>query len=397
MNFFEVLAHQALEAKTPFLWLAVVAALVAARLSRHAVRFKALVFFAVMHHLLLLIGAALSAGGSPMAEAFEVPALVSGGVAFVGAVGVVVFELALPRMRLSVPPIVQDVVVAVVSILTAVVVASRAGVNLSGIIATSAVITAVLGFSLQDVIASVASGLALQMDSSMEVGDWVQVGDVRGRVSDIRWRFTAIETRNWETVLVPNFVVLRSPVTVLGKRTGHPQLWRRSVTFSVGFNVPPTDVIDVVQGAVRGAGLANVAAEPPPSVIVANLDGSACSYRVRYWLKDFAADDPTDSEVLTRVYFALQRAGLELSLPTQAVHVTEESEERQSVKTQRQVERRRALLDAVPLFSALSPEERVELARSLKYAPFTRGEVMTKQGAEAHWLYLIEEGTASVR
>lgn len=33
----------------------------------------------------------------------------------------------------------------------------------------------------------------------------------------------------------------------------------------------------------------------------------------------------------------------------------------------------------------------------MKYAPFARGEAMTRQGSEAHWLYLLEEGRASVK
>jgi CRP-like cAMP-binding protein len=33
----------------------------------------------------------------------------------------------------------------------------------------------------------------------------------------------------------------------------------------------------------------------------------------------------------------------------------------------------------------------------LKVAPFVRGEALTKQGAEAHWLYIIIEGKAEVQ
>src|SRR5207253_5525123 len=139
-----------------------------------------------------------------------------------GASATLLFSVVLPRMRLHTPPIVQDVVVAIAMVGSTLAVLSRAGVNLSGLIATSAVFTAVLGFSLQDVIGNVAGGLALQVDHSLSVGDWVKVGDVTGKVTEIRWRYTAIETRNWETVLVPNSVLMKSQVQVLGRRTGQP-------------------------------------------------------------------------------------------------------------------------------------------------------------------------------
>ena len=54
-------------------------------------------------------------------------------------------------------------------------------------------------------------------------------------------------------------------------------------------------------------------------------------------------------------------------------------------------------LKEVELFSSLTEEERRELAPRLRIAPFVRGEVITKQGAVAHWLYIITKGDAEVR
>ncbi len=100
-----------------------------------------------------------------------------------------------------------------------------------------------MGFSLQDVISNVAGGLALQVDNSIEVGDWVKFNDVAGKVVEIRWRYTAIETRNWETVLVPNSQVMKSQVLVLGRRTGQPRYGESAAgctsTSTGGFS-PPT-------------------------------------------------------------------------------------------------------------------------------------------------------------
>jgi CRP-like cAMP-binding protein len=97
------------------------------------------------------------------------------------------------------------------------------------------------------------------------------------------------------------------------------------------------------------------------------------------------------------VYFALQRAGMRLSIPAQALFVTEESRERIEDKAKFEQERRRLALTHVDLFSVLSEEERAVLAGGMRYAPFCKGEVITKQGAEAHWLYLVDDGNVSVR
>ncbi len=285
-------------------------------------RLKPIAFLVLVHLICVAIASTQRAVGSDLYSDFRVPGMVAGGIAFVGCVAAVLFSVAMPRaVHLTVPRIVQDVLVAIASLIAGVTVASRAGVNLSGLIATSAVFTAIMGFSLQDTISNIAGGLALQVDHSLEVGDWVKFGDVNGKVTEIRWRYTAVETRNWETVLVPNSQIMKSNILVVGRRAGKPVQWRRWVYFNVDWRYQPTDVIECVTAALKGARLERVANEPPPNCVLMDLSDSWGKYAVRYWLTDFSSTDRTDSDVRTVVYFALQRAGMRLSIPrTRRVH-----------------------------------------------------------------------------
>jgi len=54
-------------------------------------------------------------------------------------------------------------------------------------------------------------------------------------------------------------------------------------------------------------------------------------------------------------------------------------------------------LQKLELFQPLTDDERRELAAGLLSAPFVRGEALTQQGAQAHWLYIIIEGEVEVR
>src|SRR5207237_1194921 len=162
------------------------------------------------------------------------------------------------------------------------------GVNLSGIVATSAVVTAVIGFSLQDTLGNVMGGMALQMERSIGVGDWVRLGDVEGVVREIRWRQTSIETRNWDTVVIPNSVL-------------------------------------------------------------------------------------TTSDVRTRIVFALQRAGISLTIPAQRVFLTMQGRTRSLQKKAEESERRVGALKRIAILEPLTDPERRELAERLTVAPFRRG------------------------
>lgn len=347
--------------------------------------------------LLLPAAAALRAAGDTVAY-HSLAAVVSllEVLAVIGVAGSLLFAVVLGRMGVHAPRILRDVLVAAAALAAFFVVASRSGFNVSSLIATSTVLTAVIGLSLQDTLGNVMAGMALQMDRSVRVGEWVKVGEVSGRVTEMRWRATSVETRNGETVVIPNSVLVKNQFVVQGRRAGQAVAWRRWVYFNVDFRHPPAEVIAAVEG-IFASPIKNVAADPAPQCIVIDLHESYVRYVVRYWLTDLAVDDATDSGVRGRIYLALKRAGIPLSIPAQAVFLTEESRERKAVKSDEERRRRLGALERVDFFDHVPPADRERLADGLHYAPFAAGEVITRQGAEAHWLYLILSGEAEVR
>jgi hypothetical protein len=114
--------------------------------------------------------------------------------------------------------------------------------------------------------------------------------------------------------------------------------------------------------------------------ILFDFKKSYCQYAVRYWLTDLVADDPTDSLIRTRIYFALKRHGISLSIPAQSVFVTEDSPVPRDLHLQKEVAHRLAALAGVELFHTLNEDERHVLAERLHPAPFAKSEAMTRQG-----------------
>jgi len=364
--------------------------------NKNRARLRSAVTLFSMHLGLVPLAAFLAGMGSTLHRETRLLLLVLATFGLIQVLATLLFS-GLGRLRVDVPRILQDVLVATAGLIAIFVLAGRAGVNLSGLIATSAVLTAVIGLAFQDTLGNVVGGLALQIDDSIRVGDWIKIGDVNGRVTDIRWRYTAVETRNWETVILPNSLLVKGQVTVVGRRSGMPLQVRRWVYFNVDFRYQPSEVTRIVLEAVRGVPIERVATEPRPDCIVMELGESYARYAVRYWLTEIAVDDPTDCVIRTRIFFALRRANIPLSMPAHAVFLTEDSSEHKERKTCADMGRRLAALHRVQLFDMLSDDERMHLAEHLRYAPFAAGEVMTRQGAEAHWLYMIIEGEASIR
>ncbi len=333
-------------------------------------------------------------GFARTAEVLQVLFSVIAWIAVLRLTGFAFFRLALPLARLRPPRIVEDLVLAVAYAVLGVVHLRLAGVELSGILATSAVVTAVLAFAMQDTLGNVLGGLALQLDNSIRVGDWLRIDDVVGRITDIRWRSTLVETRNWETVVIPNSVLMKSKVVILGQREQQPLQWRRWIWFDVDPGVPPARVIATAESAVQEVELKGVARAPLPNCVLMGFERGMLRYALRYWLTILAEDDPTDSRVRLHVFNALQRTGIRVAEPQQTVHLVEEDEAHAEAVRKRELERRLHALSGVDLFATLSAEERQQVAERLQYAPFARGDVMTRQGNTSHWLYIIASGEA---
>ncbi|HZR11447.1 MAG TPA: mechanosensitive ion channel family protein [Myxococcales bacterium] len=317
-------------------------------------------------------------------------------------VAILLFDLVLLALRIEVANIVHDLALGAAYILAFIGILHRSGVQLSGIIATSAVVTVVLGLSLQATLGNVLGGIALQLDDSIHIGDWVQLSSgQQGRISAIRWRHTVVETRNWDTILVPNSSLLGENITILGQRQDQPVQHRMWVYFNVDFRYSPEEVIHTVEDALQSTPIANVSASPPPNCICFDFARQGADsfgyYAVRFWLTDLAADDPTSSAVRVRIYVALKRAGIPLAVPGQAIWVSMDDPQHRERKVQRELQHRMELLQQIEMFSVLSHDDRQRLAEGMQPAPFGRGEIITRQDSAAHWLYVLTKGECEVR
>jgi small-conductance mechanosensitive channel/CRP-like cAMP-binding protein len=324
--------------------------------------------------------------------------VIGGGIALIRLWGLLVFRIILPLVRLTPPRITEDIFVIMAYIAWGMVRLRYAGLDLGSIVATSAMITAVVAFAMQDTLGNILGGLALQMDNSIQIGDWIKVDDITGKVVDIRWRSTLVETRNWETVVFPNSQLMKNKFLVLGRRTDQPVQLRRWVWFNVGLDVAPTRVAGIVEKAIQQIDIANVAKNPLPNCVLMEMDEKGYGrYAMRYWLTDLAPDDPTDASIRWHIMSALQRQGIRLAIEERDIHITKENEKHEEALRQREVMLRIKTLRKVELLSQMTDEELKTLAERLKYMPFAKGSVIAKQGATGqHWLFIIIKGEAEV-
>ena len=386
-----------------FVGVVLTAAIVNALAPSQRIRVRRVVILFVGYLGCLGVHYALGAAGSEKwAHHMRVGAELLQAFTLVNIVGTVGFSVILPKLGVGFPMIASDLVVGLGYIVATIGVLAGNGLDPSGLLATSAVVSAVLAISLQSTLGNILGGVALQLDGSIHEGDWIQLENGRqGRVCSIRWRHTVIETRDWSTIIVPNVQLLGNNIMILGKREGRAVPQRMWVWFNVDFRFTPTRVIQVVTEAIHAAPIDGVSADPRPNVVCMDftkeMRESFATYAVRYWLTDLASDDPTNSRVRARIYTALRRAGIPLAVPAHTTFLEVQDEKRMGLRSKRRLDERLVALRTVTLFRHLTEEELETLAAGMSHVIYTAGEVMTRQGAVAHWLYVLTSGTAEVR
>src|SRR5690606_33703516 len=117
------------------------------------------------------------------------------------------------RKKVQLPALVRHLILAVLYAVAALsIVGSVTGVDVLPLIATSTVVTVVLGLALQDTLGNLFAGLALHSERPFGVGDWILVDGVEGKVVYVGWRSTRLQTFSDDIVSIPNSVISKARV-----------------------------------------------------------------------------------------------------------------------------------------------------------------------------------------
>jgi CRP-like cAMP-binding protein/small-conductance mechanosensitive channel len=306
---------------------------------------------------------------------------------------VLVFQVVLRRWRA--PRILSDLIVGAGYIAILIALLTRVGVNLTGIIATSAVATAVIGFGMQDLLGNLAGGLVLELERTILEGDWIRSDQFYGQVRSVRLRHTALETPDGDTILAPNSALMRSAVTVLGRTGGSgagPIKHRKLVLFQLHYGYSPPVVIDAVEQALGASAMEGIAENPRPRCIVVEYHPQYVEYGALVWLMRPALELVDISGVRTRISFALTRIGAPLtSIP---YVVDQRSEAAPDGDTE--AKERLGLLRRIEVIQCLNEEEARQLASHMRKVSFAPGEVILRQGDAGDSAYIVKNGRVRI-
>lgn len=176
-----------------------------------------------------------------------------------------------------------------------------------------------IGFGSQNLINNFISGVLLLLERPIRVGDLVEVGGTRGRVTRIGARCTAVQTAAGADILIPNSSFLESNVINL---TFGTRRIRVDLLIGVAYGTDAERVRELLLEVA--AGNAEVLKRPEPEVIFKDFGASSLDFELRTWV-DVAEGAPSFVKIQSDLRFAIARVfaenEIEIPFPQRDVHL----------------------------------------------------------------------------
>jgi small-conductance mechanosensitive channel len=336
---------------------------------------------------LVLWGVRMAALGATWEGWARVALLLAFGYLLVRLLVVAVFEwLIAHRFGVRIPRLARDVVALLAYLVVAAGILHGAlGIDVKALLGTGAIVTVVVGFALQETLGTLLAGLALAWEQQLEAGRWVEVDGVVGEIVELGWRSLVLRTRLGERVLIPNSVVGRARIKLLGAGEEAAAV---AVRIGLSYTASPEQVKRTLVGVIRD--LPRLADAPASEVLVREFGDSAVIYECRLWTQEPWREAEIVDDFLTRAYAALARAGIEIPFPQRTVHKARPRTMEDGAAACRQA------LERCALFGDLPADALAVLAGTARALSFAPGEAVVREGEESRALYLIARGEAVV-
>lgn len=286
----------------------------------------------------------------------------------------------------------QDLIVAVIYLGVALsALAFVFGVPVATLVATSGVVAVILGLALQSTLSDVFSGIALSLGRPYRLGDWIRLNDgTEGRVVESTWRSTQIQTSAHNIVVLPNSLLAKLGLSNYSRPDGtHAQ----RLTVRIAPTRMPSVVAEVMRTALTSC--SSILHEPPPGVSLRGVDALAIELELEYRVESLAHRTPARNELLDLVYRHCKASGLMLALPREATVMVTELPSEGTAQPPRVTPLE--LLRAIPVFAALTGDEKETLAAGATTRTLRADEVIVEAGDVLSTLMMVRQGIIVAR
>ncbi len=259
------------------------------------------------------------------------------------------------------------------------------GAPMDQVFAALGVGSIVIGFALQDTLSSLAAGLLLAFEKPFAIGDWLRYAQFEGQVIEMNWRAVRLRTRERDVVVLPNALMGKDAVVNF---TLLDPLHAEVIQVCFAYAHSPNQIKRILLDTCLAT--PGVVHDPAPHIRVHSYayDKYAINYEIKLFVLDYLRTEFIRDEILTRVYYAAQRANLTVPYQTMLLYQRSGSDLTKADDFPQRLQQ----LSALAFFAAYPAPVVEQLARNAAFHQFGAEEWILPAGAFFRGFYIILEG-----
>ncbi len=172
------------------------------------------------------------------------------------------------------------------------------------------------GLGLQSVVANFVAGMVLLFERPVKVHDFVTTENIEGRVQEIRFRSTLIQTNDNISIIVPNSDLTGR--SLINWSHGDSNV-RLHIPVGVAYGSDVGLVTDTLLEVARG--IDSVLDEPPPEVFFREFGDSSLNFDLLVWTAHPESHSRLRSKINYGIDAAFRKNGVEIPFPQRDLHV----------------------------------------------------------------------------
>lgn len=206
---------------------------------------------------------------------------------------------------------------AVLTVVAVLLALSLVGIDLTVLSVFGGALGVGLGLGLQRIASNYVSGFIILFDRSLSIGDMITVDKFSGGVSEINARYTVLKSLDGTETIVPNEMLVSSPVVNHSYSTTSVQV---VVTLSIAYD---SDVDRALRILIEvAAAQPRVLADPPPTAFIVGLGSDGIDLQIGFWIRDPEAGSlPIRSDIARAVLQRFRDEGIEIPYPQRDVRI----------------------------------------------------------------------------
>ena len=192
------------------------------------------------------------------------------------------------------------------------------GINVSVLLGASAALLVGVGLGLQNIFSDFVSGIVLLLDSTVKMGDIIEVDQLVCQVKEINLRTTTVFTRDDKYIILPNTILTKNKLI----NWTHSDLHSRfEIQIGVSYSADVKQVIEILTKIATDE--PRISSTKNPFVRFNDFGESSLVFNLYFWTDNVFRVENLKSDLRIKIFEEFKKYKIDIPFPQRVLHINQ--------------------------------------------------------------------------